>query len=130
MIIGKLELVHEDARRKIAEFNSPDEDYSVQEFTIHEEIPLGNHYHTKKFEVFVITKGRGRLLTLPLRYGLGGFSSADSEVEEQDVKAGMVIRIERGIVHTFIMKKGSKMLCFSSQAFNKEDQDIVEHKLV
>ncbi len=129
MIVGRLGLVHEDPRRRIEEFNSPSEDYSVQEFTIHEEIPLGNHYHKTKFEVFVITEGRGRLLTLPLRYGLGGFSSDDREVEEQNVEAGMVIKIDRGIAHTFVMEKGSKMLCFSSQAFNEGDKDMVEHKL-
>ncbi len=112
MLIGKIGFIHEDQRRKIEEYNSEEEDFSIQAFAVFEEIPLGNHYHAQKTEIFIIIKGEGEFVYLPSPFG-------DKEVCH--VEAGSVIKVGPLEPHRFILKPGSKMTCFSSNAFDKED---------
>jgi len=108
--VDSIELVHEDGRRVIAEMNSTGADFSVQRFVIKEKIALGNHYHDKKEEVFVILKGSGEITLMD-----------DAAQKTFAVKEGDVIFVPRGTGHTFVLEPGSEMICFSTSAFDKDD---------
>ena len=51
-LCGVLVLAHEDERRRIEEFNGSD--FSIQYFKVSRALPLGNHYHTRRVETFVV----------------------------------------------------------------------------
>lgn len=114
-VTGSIIPVHEDYRRIIAEFNSEEMDFSVQRFQIREKIPLGNHYHAKKDEVFVILKGKGKVT---LQYLGVDFNSG---IKTFDLAEGSVVHVEKNMAHTFVLEPGSEMICFSTKAFDKDD---------
>lgn len=111
--VGLIDLVHEDARRAIAEFNTDDWDFSVQRFATKERIPLGNHYHVKKDEIFVILKGGGSVATQRVK--------EPESRETFSLKIGSVIYVPKNMAHTFELEPGSEMICFSTKAFDKDD---------
>ena len=116
--VGVLTLAHEDTRRRIEEYNGSD--FSVQLFEIYTEIPLGNHYHKRKTETFIILVGGGRLL---LQHMSGGV------VEEKRLARGDVIRMSPLVAHTFFLTPGSQMVCYSSVPFDPNDMDMHPHPL-
>lgn len=116
-VTGLITAVHEDNRRAIAEFNSSEMDLSVQSFKIKEKIPLGNHYHAWKDEVFVILKGKGEVT---LQYQYFGIDS-HSSVRTFPLEEGSVVHVEKNMAHTFVLEPGSEMICFSNRAFDKDD---------
>jgi mannose-6-phosphate isomerase-like protein (cupin superfamily) len=112
-LIGLIGLVHEDARRAISEFNTDDWGFSVQQFRIKEKIPLGNHYHKRKDEIFVILKGSGHVILQKV---------GESKVKETILlKTGSVIYVPKNMAHTFVLEPDSEMICFSTKAFDKDD---------
>jgi dTDP-4-dehydrorhamnose 3,5-epimerase-like enzyme len=124
--IGALALVSEDNRRRIREFNGSD--FSLQGFEIYAAIPLGNHFHEKKEETFVLTSGKGKLLTQNILVDEDGARSV-GDVREFILEAPMVIRVPRYVAHTFVLDPGSTMMCFSSAPFNPDDKDMQPFKL-
>lgn len=116
--IGRIELVHEDHRRAIAEFNG--DNFSVQHFKVKEPIPLGNHYHKGKTETFTILQGDGILL-------LQDTTNPSAATEFHRLRAGAVVEIPPGWAHTFFLKGGSEMLCRSSARFDEANQDMHPH---
>lgn len=109
-LVGLATLVSKDARRTIHEYNDPAQDLSVQLFEIERPIPLGNHYHKEKDETFVITAG-------------GGFVRLQGKDVCSDLRLqqGSVVMVPAGVTHTFVLREGSTMICFSSKAFNAKD---------
>jgi mannose-6-phosphate isomerase-like protein (cupin superfamily) len=112
-LVGLIGLVHEDARRAISEFNTEDWDFSIQQFKIKEKIPLGNHYHAKKDEIFVILKGSGQVTTQK--------REVPESRETFDLKTGSVVYVPKNMAHTFVLEPESEMICFSTKAFDKDD---------
>lgn len=111
--IGLTEFVHGDERRIISEFNSPAGDFSIQQFEIKKEIPLGNHYHNEKDEIFVILKGGG--------YVILQNTKEKKEKETTLLETGSVVYVPKNTAHTFVLEEGSEMICFSTKAFDKDD---------
>lgn len=116
-LVGLATLVSEDARRTIHEYNDPVQDFSVQLFKIESSIPLGNHYHEKKDEKFVITAGGGfvRLQSKEER------AEEKNTFREMRLQQGSVVTVPAGVTHTFVLQEGSTMICFSSKAFDAKD---------
>lgn len=123
MFIGKIMPVHEDARRAIAEYNG--DDFSVQYFEVKERIPLGNHFHKGKFEVFIILRGSGIVVTCPI--GEDGIPTAEKTVTE--IGNLSVVKIPPYTAHTFYLDPGTKMTCFSSAPFDEKNQDMMKFVL-
>lgn len=118
--IGKMALAHTDHRRSLSEVNGPN--FSVKNIEVFEKIPIGNHYHERKTETFIVTGGSGKLF-------LEAISHPDSEVETYELFKGSVVKIEPFIAHTFVLEPGSSMICVSSAPFNPDDMDMVSHIL-
>lgn len=125
-IVGSFTLVHEDGRRKISEFNSVKADRSAQSFEVKEPIPLGNHFHRRRFETFVITGGGGKVTTCTVDEQ----GQRVGESVTTDVIAGSVVFIPPLTAHTFVLEPGSTMLCAASIAFDPKDMDMHTHELV
>lgn len=123
MDVGKITKVHEDERRAIFEYNSIESNFSIQSFRIKTKIPLGNHYHKNKEEIFVILKGKGKLITCPVNQE----GVVIEEKQKIDICAGSVIKIKSYTAHTFLLEPNSEMICFSSAAF--DPNDLITHKL-
>lgn len=118
VVLGMITPVHEDERRSIAEFDSPAGGFSVQSFQIKEsQIPLGNHYHGDKDEIFVITEGRG--IVFFAEVNRDKFKAKD--IFSRIVSAGSVIKIPAYTAHALVLKTGSKMICFSTKPFDADD---------
>lgn len=106
--VGSLSPVHKDHRREIFECNFAD--CSLQDLEICSGLPLGNHYHARKDELFIILDGGGLCFSqdvTPSGHGTG-------EVTCHVVEKGTVVRIHRFTAHAFLLRPGSRMLCFSS----------------
>ncbi len=119
-IFGEVALVGDpskpDPRRDIREFNG--EQFAVQLFEIKaSDLPLGKHAHAKKFEVFTILEGGGLLLTCRV----DGKGNQLRELENHNLVAGSVVRLEPYTAHTFYLAPGSKMHCYSSAPFDPTD---------
>lgn len=121
--LGCLEEVHTDARRAIFECNLPTS--SVQEFSIYKAIPLGNHFHKKKQETFLVTKGIGKFAYLPLT----AEEEPDGEQVTVNVEQGSVIQVLPFTAHTFRLEPGSAMICFSTEPFDSENLDMFSYPL-
>lgn len=117
--IGLVVPVHEDARRIISGCNANEVDFSIQRFVIKKEGPLGNHYHKEKDEVFVIVKGSGRVILQHV-----DFNNLDNYTDAKIffLKEGSVVYVSPYTAHTFMLRSGSEMICFSTRVFNPKDE--------
>lgn len=117
--IGLIAEVHSDERRTISEFNG--EDTSVQNFVVHEPgLPLGEHYHERKRETFVILEGGGLLLLAKVNKN----RQMVGKIRQVPLEAGSVVVIDKMVAHTFFLRVGSRMICLSSEPFNPDDMDL------
>jgi len=106
-----------DERRIIDECNSPEGGFSVQDFTIDVgNLPLGNHYHRNKTEIFKITGGRGLFFAAEV-----GDDGRPGEISVHNVLPGTCIKVPPGTTHAFLLDAGSTMTCFSSEVFDPQD---------
>lgn len=115
--IGRMDLVNEDDRRKIEEFESPHCSLSVSRLTILRDSVLGNHFHKNKTETFVVIKGSGWVLQRSVNEE--GERITDTKLSHLHV--GSVVVIPPLTAHTFGMRKESELLCFSSATFDPLD---------
>ena len=120
---GTIDPVQEDKRRAIAECNG--DDFSVQHFEVKESIPLGNHFHRGKFEVFTILEGGGIVITHLVDEN--GHPIGDKLVTK--IGKLSVIKIHPYTAHTFYLDPGTKMTCFSSAPFDEKNQDMTKFVL-
>ena len=119
LLFSPQHLVHKDARRAIYEMNF--EDCSIQGFAIKDRLALGKHAHRVKTEVFKIVAGEGVVLTVPLK-DAGEMCGVPTTTP---IKAGDIVHIKPLTGHTFYLKPGSKMICFSSEPFDEANQDFL-----
>ena len=117
---GQLDLAHSDERRDILEHKGGSS--SVQRIVVRDAVPMGNHYHARKDESFVILKGFGSVL-------LRDVTSLRGPTIEERLIVGTVIRIPAMWAHAFLLAPGSEMLCFSSSRFDPRDLDMHPYHL-
>ena len=125
-VVQSLVFVHQDDRRTINEVNGTD--YSVQYFKINSKPDprgLGNHYHTRKKEIFIITSGGGKVLLQDVtKEGLG-----DGALEVRELTVGSIVNVPPFVAHTFHLAADSEMACWSSERFNEADKDMPQFPL-
>ncbi len=98
---------HEDERRTLIEWVKDTPFKSAKIVIAKDELPLGEHYHTKKDEMFYLLTGKGTM-------ALDGVKSEFNE--------GDCIFIKRGTVHTFILSAGSILLGVGTEPFDPHDE--------
>lgn len=98
---------HEDDRRILIEWLSDYHIRNCKAIIIKKDCELGNHYHNKKIDNFLLLKGSGT-------YKIGNKSGK--------IKAGDCMRAMPKDVHIFKLKKGSILLEASTTPFNKKDE--------
>lgn len=110
--------VANDSRRLIRECNFST--MSVQSIEVSDgAVPLGQHYHANKSELFVILEGGGTIRTV--RVNSSGVP--EGIVAERAVIVGDVISVPPYYAHRFDLRKDTRMLVFSSKPF--EETDII-----
>jgi len=102
----ELKLVSEDNRRKLFEFGNGGTWKVCKVLEIKEDSTVGNHYHKKKDEMFVLLRGEGTFL-------LDGV--------EVDRSAPFSLFVERGKYHAFELKAGSILLGLASETHDPTD---------
>lgn len=121
MAIPIADPLQDDNRRELHELNNKEEGWSVQAFLMKAGIkdqPVGKHYHEKKVEVFLMLEGRVEEL-------LTAHKTAKEVAVAANLGPGTLIVIPKLVAHTFYMEPGSRMLCYSSRAFDSKDKDMV-----
>lgn len=98
---------HEDERRTLIEWVKDVPFKSAKIVIAKNELPLGEHYHKNKDEVFYLLAGKGTMT-------LDGVMSEFSE--------GDCIFIKRGTMHTFILSAGSILLGVGTEPFDPHDE--------
>ena len=121
---GVLDVAHSDPSRTLCECNLSD--CSVQIIDVEAEIPLANHYHELKDETFVLVEGDG------VFYGVAvdEYGNRLGEVQARQLLEGAIIKVPAFFAHTFILRPGSRLVCFSSNPFNPENTDLHPLQLV
>lgn len=121
---GVLDVAHSDPSRTLCECNLSD--CSVQIIDVEAEIPLANHYHELKDETFVLVEGDG------VFYGVAvdEYGNRLGEVQARQLLEGAVVKVPVFFAHTFILRPGSRLVCFSSKPFNPENTDLHPLQLV
>lgn len=121
---GVLDVAHSDPSRTLCECNL--NDCSVQIIDVEVEIPLANHYHKLKDETFVLVEGGG------VFYGVAvdEYGNRLGEVQARQLLEGAIIKVPAFFAHTFILRPGSRLVCFSSKPFNPENTDLHPLQLV
>ena len=118
--LGSLQPVHEDGRRAILEQQFEDERLSIQRLKIKDRVPLGNHYHRHRREVFVVLVGRGTLSCAGV-----GEDGRPGAVQQHPVGPGAVFVVPPYVAHAFVLAPGSELLCFSDVLFDEADLNEV-----
>ncbi|HLZ56180.1 MAG TPA: hypothetical protein VKR06_04465 [Ktedonosporobacter sp.] len=121
--VGHFLQAHRDERRTLWEWNFPSS--AVQSFLITSSMPLANHFHKEKQETFLLLEGEGSCTWLALY--LDG--SPQGMPETIQLEAGSLLQIFPFTAHAFRLKPGSRMICFSSVAFNPENKDMFPYQL-
>src|SRR5512133_1574617 len=129
VIRGNLQLVHEDSRRAIYEFDSPQEHFSIVRLivpsTATDNVVVGNHYHREKIETFLVLKGSGVVMTRQIDEQTG---LAIGLPILRRIREGFAIKMKMFVAHAFVLAPGSEMTFFTSEAFNADD--LIAHVLI
>lgn len=109
----------DDERRTIHEEDDEGAGTSTQAFLVKSGgLPLGNHSHNNKVEVFFLLCGEvERLITLSL---------GEEKKEFSHIPSGSMIVMPPGVVHTFFLSPGSRMLCYASERFDPNDMPTMK----
>lgn len=98
---------HEDDRRLLIEWIK---DFPLRASKIviaKDNCNIGQHYHSKKDEVFYLLKGYGRV-------------TLDGDTDEMN--EGDIVFVGRGIVHSFWLEKESILLGCGTKPFDPDDE--------
>lgn len=98
---------HEDERRTLVEWVKDIPFKSAKIVIAKNDLPLGEHYHNNKDEVFYLLKGNGTMK-------LDGVENKFTE--------GDCIFVKRGTMHTFILTAGSILLGVGTEPFDPNDE--------
>lgn len=122
MIKGEAEIVSQDDRRTIREFNFTDS--AITDIVVHGNAgPLGNHFHAKKEEIFYFAEGSGVIKMVkvdPVGRRVG-------KVQTFKMKKGMNIRIPQFYAHRFDVEPGTRLFVWNSEPFDMKD--MIAHKI-
>jgi dTDP-4-dehydrorhamnose 3,5-epimerase-like enzyme len=103
--------VHEDDRRKLIEFG----DGNFLPFVVckaivaKDECVLGNHWHAKKDESFLLLSGTARRVVI-------------GEWHQFDQEAPQYWHVPRGTFHVFELEPGSVLIGTATAPFDQEDE--------
>jgi mannose-6-phosphate isomerase-like protein (cupin superfamily) len=102
----ELKLVSEDNRRKLSEFGNGGTWKVCKVLEIKEESWIGNHYHKKKDEMFLLMDGCGTFV-------IG---------ESTEVRfAPYSVLVSAGTYHAFKLERGSVLICLASEEHDPKD---------
>ncbi len=113
---GNLQVVSEDPRRTITEFNFSESAFN-DFFVKDDPRPLGQHFHKSKSEVFYFIEGTGTIRTAEV----DASGKIIGEIKRFTVTPGFVITIPPMHTHRFDVKYGTHFVSFSSKPFDKND---------
>lgn len=100
--------IHEDARRRLIEW--AEGEFKVCKVVIAEsDCVVGDHYHLKKDEKFLLLSGRCISATI------GGAVTYDP-------RPPFYFDVPRGIYHRFELEKGAVLLGVATERFDKDDE--------
>lgn len=115
-------VAHSDHRRTIFEANCPEEGFSLQGFDVKFRLPLGKHFHEGKHETFKILAGSGFVFLYRIDYFSEQIDPA--KIQRLQLTAGSVVHVPPMTAHTFYLEPGSRMICFSTEAFDEKNKDM------
>lgn len=98
---------HEDSRRVLIEWIGDFHIRNCKALIVKEDCELGNHFHKKKIDTFLLLKGSGT-------YQIG--------TEKGEIKEGDCMRARNFEAHTFTLKAGSILLEASTTPYDKQDE--------
>lgn len=102
---------HEDSRRTLVEWVKDLPIRCIKTIYVKTKMPLGNHYHLKKDEVFYLLKGKGvAILTTPKTY------------KREWIYEGDCIYVPRGTIHTFNLYPDSILLEAATEPYDPIDE--------
>lgn len=101
---------HEDKRRTLIEWIDDEVFRSAKVVIVHEEIPIGDHYHLNKDEVFFLLSGMFKSIEVK------------GVIKAEDVPAPFKVRVPAGSYHKFICTHGSILLGVATQPFDINDE--------
>ncbi len=105
---------HEDNRRTLVEWIDNIPVKCVKTIFVKEKIPLGNHYHNNKDEIFYLLKGKG-VCTLKTR-------AVKPKITRDWMFEGDCILVPRGVIHRFELFPDSILLEAATEPYNHEDE--------
>lgn len=100
---------HEDERRILIEWiqNTP---FCTSKIVIAKsEVPIGNHWHNKKNEIFLLITGMAKKVVI-------------GDKEELNITAPFKWVVPKGIYHSFILQKDSILLGVADKPFDPKDE--------
>ena len=97
-----MSLQSKDKRRSLYEFEYP----VTKILDIHKDCLVGNHYHKKRDETFILLRGRG-------------ISLIDDVTKDMGLHEEFAVR--RGKLHSFYLFKGSLLLEFATKKYDPKD---------
>jgi quercetin dioxygenase-like cupin family protein len=116
----ELKLVSEDERRKLSEFGNGGTWKVCKVLEFKQDALVGNHYHKKKDEMFVLLSGEGLFFVRNNQFNKNpDYTLAFSDGEYRI--APYSVFIKRGTKHAFNLKKGSVLICLASQEHDPKD---------
>ncbi len=123
--------VHSDSRRTIFELNNPalpqNLEYDsrvgrIQVFHINESASLGNHYHKRNEESFVILSGSCSLVTCDIM-------DVNQKKIVHKIDSPTLVVIPNYVAHLFRFESPGLMMCLASKPFDENDKDTIPWKL-
>lgn len=102
---------HEDKRRLLIEYVKDIPVKNLKVLYVKEKLPLGNHYHLKKDEIFYLLKGKGTVVL-----------TTDKTYSRQWMFEGECILVPRGTIHTFTLYPGSILLEAATEPYDPVDE--------
>ncbi len=117
-LVKSFTLIHKDKRRALREFESKEGKFSIQHYEVFKKVPMGNEFHKKREEIFVIVEGGGTVLLR--RIGENG--TPISKLQKHIIKAPATIWIPPYTAHTLVMRPGTKMICYTNRLFEPKDR--------
>lgn len=123
--------VNEDARRAIFEIAQPfGSAVRKSVLVVKEPATLGNHYHRKLTETFLLASGKATLVTQDIKEEAAGpgFLVMPGERVEREVEAPCLIVMSPMTAHVFRFEGPAVLVCDSDQPFDA--QDLIAYKLL
>lgn len=100
--MNSMKPVNKDNRRSLYEY-----EYPVTKILVaHKDCEVGNHYHKRKEELFILVSGLG--------YASIGNKGGQMRLLKE-------YKIEKNVFHTFYLKKGAVLIGFCTRKYDPKD---------